>query len=71
MTEGASGRRYRQRGVPVFASMAMTWLPGVATNMTPSWTVGAASCPLIAPVENDHTGFSLATLAVVTSASGL
>ena len=51
--------------------MAITWLPGVATNITPSCTMGAASCPLIAPVENDHTGFSRATLAGVICVRGL
>jgi hypothetical protein len=51
--------------------MAITWLPGVATNITPSCTMGAASCPLMAPVENDHTGRKRATLAVVIWESGL
>jgi hypothetical protein len=27
---------------PVFASSAMSWLPGVATNITPSLTMGGA-----------------------------
>ena len=51
--------------------MAITWLPGVATNITPSCTMGAASCPLIAPVENDHTGLRRAAFAVVIWVSGL
>jgi hypothetical protein len=49
----------------------MTWLPGVATNITPSCTMGGASCPLITPVDNDHTGFSRPTLAGVICVRGL
>ena len=33
--------------------MAITWLPGVATNITPLLTIGGASWPLIWPVEKD------------------
>jgi hypothetical protein len=40
-------------------------LPGVATNITPPFTIGAASWPLETPVENPHTGCSFATLSGV------
>ena len=42
--------------------MAITWLPGVATNITPLFTIGGASWPLTWPVDNTHTGCSRLTL---------
>ena len=48
---------------PVFASIAITWLPGVATNITPLLTIGAASWPLVTPVANTQTGCSRADVA--------
>ena len=49
----------------------MTWLPGVATNMTPLLTIGGASWPLITPVANTHAGCSRVTLAGVIWSTGL
>ena len=51
------------RASPVFASIAITWLAGVATNMTPLLTMGGASWPLVTPVANTHAGCSRETLA--------
>jgi hypothetical protein len=45
--------------------MAITWLPGVDTNMTPLLTIGAASCPRSIPVAIIQTGCRFATLAGV------
>ena len=49
----------------------MTWLPGVAANMTPPLTSSADSCPLSAPVETIQAGCSRETFAAVICASGL
>jgi hypothetical protein len=49
----------------------MTWLPGVATNITPPFTMGGASCPLFTPVDNTQTGRSRETFDGVICASGL
>jgi hypothetical protein len=57
--------------VPAFASSAITWLPGVATNITPLLTMGGASWPLGMFVENTHAGCSRATFAAVICFSGL
>jgi hypothetical protein len=51
--------------LPVAASSASTWLAGVDTNITPPFTIGAASCTRSTPVGIVHTGASRATFAVV------
>jgi len=56
------GRRYRQSKRPVRTSSAITWLPGVATNITPPFTIGAPSWPLETPVEKTHSGCNRAML---------
>jgi hypothetical protein len=71
MTSSGSGLRYRQSKSPVFASSAITWFPGVATNMTPLLTIGGAWWPLVTPVEKLHTGCSRVTLPRVICSSGL
>jgi hypothetical protein len=53
------------------ASIARTWLPGVATNITPLLMIGGASWPLATPVERTHTGWSRFTLPGVICDSGL
>jgi hypothetical protein len=55
-------RRYRQRRLPLLASMAITWLFGEVTNMTPLLTIGADSCGLASLVEKTQTGRRRATL---------
>src|SRR6185503_1692790 len=57
--------------VPAFASTAITWFPGVATNITPLFTIGGASWPLGMPVVITHTGCNLFTLPVVICLRGL
>ncbi len=42
--------------------MAITWLFGVETNITPLLTIGAASWTRVSPVENTQTGFSRADI---------
>ena len=54
-----------QNGTPVFASIAITRFPGVATNMTPLSTIGGASWPLVMPVENTQAGCRRAAFAGV------
>ena len=51
--------------------MAITWFPGVETNITPLLTIGGASWPLGMPVDITHTGCSLFTLLVVICLRGL
>ena len=45
--------------------MAITWLFGVETNITPLLTIGAASWTRASPVANTQTGRSRATLSGV------
>jgi hypothetical protein len=57
--------------LPDLASIAITWLFGVETNMTPLLTMGAASWTFVSLVENIQTGCRRFTLSGVISASGL
>jgi hypothetical protein len=57
--------------LPVFASIAITWLLGVETNITPLLTIGADSWTRVSPVEKPHTGRRRATFCVVIWSSGL
>src|SRR2546422_9949742 len=58
-----NGRLYRHSTLPVLASSASSWLPGVATNMTPLFTTGGASWPSVWPVAKLQTGCRRLTLA--------
>jgi hypothetical protein len=65
------GRLYRHSRLPLLTSIAMTWLFGLVTNITPPLTSGAAWWTRASAVEKTHIGRRRATLAGVICVNGL